>query len=73
MIISSTHLIKRLTDGKILQCRCCQIPNEKDFDIVWQVFENDKWKDVKKIPNTLYSFYVPEDEKPNQQTEMLFN
>ena len=53
--------VKRLSDGKIFQIRCSEIPkgNDGDYDIVWELYDN-KWKVIETPIHNEYSFAVDE-------------
>lgn len=55
--------VKRLSDGKIFQIRCSEIPKGEhcDFDIVWELYDN-KWKVIETPSCYEYSFAVDDQE-----------
>lgn len=73
MIVSQPYPIKRLSDNKVLQVRTIKQANDKDFDIVWQLFEFEEWVTLTATPYHLeYSFDVSEKEKRGLQLFMEF-
>jgi hypothetical protein len=72
MNCSKPIYVKHKPDGKILQVRCCELPNNEpgDFDVVFQYYYNGKWIIDNSICSPNYSFYVPEDEIKGVQVLM---
>ena len=72
MEINPNSAVKRLSDNAVFPVRCIEKPNERDFDILFQIFGQGEWKTLEGISVSEYSFHVTEEEKKGLQLFMNF-
>lgn len=72
MEINPNSAVKRLSDNAVFPVRCIEKPNERDFDILFQIFDQGHWKTLEGNSISEYTFYVPEEERRGLQLLMNF-
>lgn len=67
---ASPAAVKRLSDNAVFPVRCIKKPNQKDFALIWQIYDQEQWNTLEGIPHSEYSFAVSDKEKRGLQLFM---